>query len=32
VANKAFDGSYGGAGYTIVTIEAMDGAVFGGTS
>jgi Holliday junction resolvase RusA-like endonuclease len=29
VADKAFDGSYGGAGYTtIVTIEAMDGAVF----
>jgi Holliday junction resolvase RusA-like endonuclease len=27
VADKAFDGSYGGAGYTIVTIEAMDGAV-----
>jgi Holliday junction resolvase RusA-like endonuclease len=30
VADKAFDGSYGGAGYTIVTIEAMDGAVFNG--
>lgn len=30
VADKAFDGSYGSAGYTIVTIEAMDGAVFNG--
>ena len=32
VADKAFDGSYGGAGYTIVTIEAMDGAVFSGVA